>query len=282
MAEFIAYLAPILLALWTGWDAKNRGANAFAWAVGVLLLALIVFPWYLTKRPLMSGEERRGGVYWNILKNLAILFTAMAPFMLVAVSINVASAAPTAEDAAAEVVAVMFASGLLWFILVGVVLVLGLIFRKPSLIERGPSASLAQESGGHTAEPRSVEQSEARTHSYSDNTQSLDNEEHQGNYGELASVKELVDLSPQQALDEAQTFLVQQGYVAMQRRGESLTMQRGSPNQKVGQSTLNLTVTALHQPQGGVRISVRGNDRQGVQERQAAWSQWSERLPKKQ
>jgi hypothetical protein len=282
VAEFIAYLAPVLLALWTGWDARNRGANAFAWAVGVLLLALIVFPWYLTKRPLMTGEERRGGVYWNISKNLAILFTAMAPFMLVAVALNVASTASTVEDAAAEVIAVVLATGILWFILVGVVLVLGFILRKPWLIERGPSASLAQESGWHSAESRSVEQSEARTHSYSNNTGSLDNEEHHGNYGELASVKGLVDLSPQQALDEAQTFLVQQGYSAVQRRGESLTMRRGSPNQKVGQNTLNLTVTALHQPQGGVRIRVRGNDRQGVQERQTAWTQWAERLPKKQ
>jgi hypothetical protein len=110
----------------------------------------------------------------------------------------------------------------------------------------------------------------------------LGNEEHRSVYGELASVKEIVDLSPQQALDEAQTFLVRQGYRPLERRGESLTVQRRSPNQTAGKNTLDLTVMALHQPEGGVRISVRGNDREGVQERQAAWLEWSERLPKKQ
>ena len=68
----------------------------------------------------------------------------------------------------------------------------------------------------------------------------------------------------------------------MQRRGESLTVQRRSEDQTAGQNMLNLTVTAVHQPEGGVRISVRGNDREGVKERQSAWAEWSERLPKKQ
>ena len=117
---------------------------------------------------------------------------------------------------------------------------------------------------------------------HSGNVKNVGSWEHHGAYSELASVKEIVDLSPQQALDEAQTFLVRQGYSIMQRRGESLTVQRRSPNQTAEQNTLDLTVTALHQPNGGVRISVRGNDREGVQERQAAWLEWSERLPKKQ
>jgi hypothetical protein len=68
----------------------------------------------------------------------------------------------------------------------------------------------------------------------------------------------------------------------MQRRGESLTVQRGSPTQRVGQNTLDLTVTALHQPEGGVRIGLTGNDREGVKEWQAAWAAWAESLPKKQ
>jgi hypothetical protein len=119
-------------------------------------------------------------------------------------------------------------------------------------------------------------------HLHSGNVKNLGSWEHHGAYGELASVKEIVDLSPQQALDEAQTFLVRQGYTIMERRGESLTVQRGSPTQRVGQNTLNLTVTALHQPEGGVRISLTGNDHEGVKERQAAWAAWPASLPKKQ
>jgi hypothetical protein len=58
-------------------------------------------------------------------------------------------------------------------------------------------------------------------------------------------------------------------------------MQRRLQNQTVEQSTLNLTVTALHQTEGGVRISASGNDHEGVKEWQSAWIEWSEGLPKK-
>jgi hypothetical protein len=42
-----------------------------------------------------------------------------------------------------------------------------------------------------------------------------------------------------------------------------------------------LTVATVTQPDGGVRITVRGNDRDGVQEHQAEWLEWSESLSKK-
>jgi hypothetical protein len=100
-------------------------------------------------------------------------------------------------------------------------------------------------------------------------------------YGELASVREIVDLSRQEALDRAETFLIQEGYTPMRRAVNSLTVYKRPPGQAAGQNTLNLTVAAVPQPGGGVRIKVRGNDREGVQKRQAAWIEWSETLPKK-
>ena len=66
----------------------------------------------------------------------------------------------------------------------------------------------------------------------------------------------------------------------MRRAVTSLTVQRLPPGQATEQNTLNLTVAAVPQP-GGVRLKVRGNDLEGVQERQAAWIEWSETLPKK-
>ncbi len=100
-------------------------------------------------------------------------------------------------------------------------------------------------------------------------------------YEELASVRGIVDLSPQEALDRAEAFLTQQGYTTVQRADTSLTAQRRSPDQAAGQDIPNLTVEALPQPEGGVRVRVVGNDRAGVQARQAAWVEWSESLPKK-
>jgi hypothetical protein len=99
-------------------------------------------------------------------------------------------------------------------------------------------------------------------------------------YGELASVRGVVDLSPQEALGEAETFLIGQGYEIVQRTETSITAQRRAPAS--GEAILlNLTVAAIPQPQGGVVVKVRGNDQEGVQERQAAWMQWSESLPKR-
>ncbi len=101
-------------------------------------------------------------------------------------------------------------------------------------------------------------------------------------YKELGSIRGVVDLSAQEALDRAEAFLTQQGYTTMRRAGNSLTVLRHPPGQTGGQkNTLNLTVTASPQPGGGVRIRVRGNDQKGVQERQDAWIEWSKSLPKK-
>ncbi len=100
-------------------------------------------------------------------------------------------------------------------------------------------------------------------------------------YEQLASVSGIVDLSAQEALDRAETFLTQQGYTVVQRAGDSLTVQRRSPDQAAGQDIPNLTVKAVPQPEGGVWVRVVGNDREGVQEQQAAWVEWSESLPKK-
>ena len=285
MTEVVSFLIAIVLAVWTFRDAKRRQTQPapFWWSLGVLFVSAVFFPLYLAKRPLKVSEVREGGLGWNFLKNFAIYFTTIMPLATVSVAFeSAAEEANTSEEAIGWVVPTIAMGAIMWLVVVGIALILGFLLKNDALIERGPTGPLAQASGWQSTELRSTEQPEARTHWSGDNAQSLGNGVHHGAYGELASVKEIVDLSPQQALDEAQTFLVRQGYRPLERRGESLTVQRRSPNQTGGQNTLNLTVTALHQPQGGVRISIRGNDREGVQERQAAWLEWSERLPKKQ
>jgi Domain of unknown function (DUF4352) len=99
-------------------------------------------------------------------------------------------------------------------------------------------------------------------------------------YGELASVRGIVDLTSQEALDSAEAFLRGLGYDPVQRTDTTLNVQRSQPGQGDGQNTPNLTVEALPQQEGGVQVVVRGNDQAGVQEQQAAWTEWSESLPK--
>jgi hypothetical protein len=100
-------------------------------------------------------------------------------------------------------------------------------------------------------------------------------------YGELASVMGIVDLSPQDALDRAEGFLAAQGYAIEQRTYTTVTAQRRAEGEGGEQDLLTLTVAVAPQAEGGVRMTVRGNDQAGVQERQAAWTEWSESLPNK-
>ncbi len=80
----------------------------------------------------------------------------------------------------------------------------------------------------------------------------------------LASVKEIVDLSPQETLDSAQAFLVQQGYHVAERTDTSLTVNRQKQESMFGYAALNVIVEVTPQPSGGVRIRVTGDDREGV------------------
>jgi hypothetical protein len=102
-------------------------------------------------------------------------------------------------------------------------------------------------------------------------------------YEDLASIMEVVDLSPSQALDKAEYFLVGQGYVVVQRTATTLTVAREASDDTAGQEgSPKVVVMAVPQADGGVRIKVRGNDRVGVRDRQGLWTLWAENLPKRQ
>jgi len=99
-------------------------------------------------------------------------------------------------------------------------------------------------------------------------------------YEELGNVKEPVALTPQEALDSAVALLVQQGYSIAQRTGAVVTAERRKKSGMCGQVSLYVAVGVRELPEGGVQIKLRGNDREGVRDRQAEWSRWAESLPK--
>jgi hypothetical protein len=102
-------------------------------------------------------------------------------------------------------------------------------------------------------------------------------------YEELTSGEEIVDLSPPQALGRAEHFLVGQGYIVVQRTATTLTVEREGAKGAAGQEGApKVVVMAVPQPDSGVRIKVRGNDREGMQERHGLWKLWAENLPKRQ
>lgn len=101
-------------------------------------------------------------------------------------------------------------------------------------------------------------------------------------YEELTPDKVVVDLSPPQALDRAERFLAGQGYVVAQRTATTLSVTRKGSGCTAGQeSSQKLVVMAVPQPNGGVKIKVRSDEREGVQQRRSLWKLWAENLPKR-
>ena len=100
---------------------------------------------------------------------------------------------------------------------------------------------------------------------------------------EITSAKEVVDLSPPQTLDRAERFLMGQGYVVAHRTATTLTVEREGSEGPTGQEGApKVVVMALPQPEGGVRIKVRDDHREGAPARQGLWKLWTENLPKRQ
>jgi hypothetical protein len=99
---------------------------------------------------------------------------------------------------------------------------------------------------------------------------------------DLVSGRDNVNLSPLQALDEAKDFLVKRDYRVMRRTATTLTVEREDSNAAAKQEgTPCLVVIAVPQPDGGVRIKIRGSDRKGVREGQTQGSEWMDTLPKR-
>jgi hypothetical protein len=97
---------------------------------------------------------------------------------------------------------------------------------------------------------------------------------------ELARVRESIDLLPREVLDRAEVFLREQGYSVVHRMLTSLTAERTLINSAGWQDRWTLTILALPESRGGLRLKVLGNDIDGVRKQQAHWVEWSESLPK--
>jgi 4-amino-4-deoxy-L-arabinose transferase-like glycosyltransferase len=138
-----------LFAIWVLIDALKRKAKAIPWAIGTAMLAPIVLPVYIAKRPLKPGEVREGGTGWNVLRSFALFWTVLmavaAVWGMVAVSEHTATLQTEVERAGA---AIGTALGLgmiaaLWFFPLAGALVLGLFLKKSSVVEQGPQGPLA-------------------------------------------------------------------------------------------------------------------------------------------
>jgi hypothetical protein len=99
-------------------------------------------------------------------------------------------------------------------------------------------------------------------------------------YEELGSIKEPVELSPTEALTSAEELLRRQGYRIIHHTHVMVVGKRENAIGLVTRGAVHLAVFARPHPEGGLRITLQGDDREGVRERQEEWSRWAEGLPK--
>jgi Type VI secretion system VasI, EvfG, VC_A0118 len=139
-----------MFAVWVLLDgiARRIGPLVAAWTVGTFLLGPIVLPVYLAKRPLKKGEVREGGTAWNVLKNFAILWTALMAMAGFGAMMHIGQTVSSLDSDAARAGAglgMLLGMGFLavvWFLPTCGTAVLGFLLKKNSIVETGPTGAL--------------------------------------------------------------------------------------------------------------------------------------------
>jgi hypothetical protein len=73
---------------WVIFDSRKRGGISIFWAALVIILGPLLIPLYLTCRPLLEGERKRGTFFTNLFWNFEPLVSGLTTLAAVAVSIE--------------------------------------------------------------------------------------------------------------------------------------------------------------------------------------------------
>ncbi len=132
----------ILFGIWVLIDAKQRNDKAGKWAFSAFILPPIFVPNYFSKRNLKKGEIRKGGANWHALRNFALYWSFFMLLIVLFTSVSQFSFLGSVREDAFG----LSTLALLWGIPAGGALLLGIILKKPSKIEEGPTGSLVVDS----------------------------------------------------------------------------------------------------------------------------------------
>jgi len=132
MFSFIVFL---VIAIWIFQDAKKRGAeNGTKMAILTALFGALAAPFYFAQRPLLEGETRDGGKWWNVAKWFALFWTIAMGIAVVSGLVNVAGI-ETADEYEEMGVAIGASIGfmlyiVLWFGGMITALIVGMLAKK--------------------------------------------------------------------------------------------------------------------------------------------------------
>lgn len=131
----------LLMALVVWLDARSRNCRSpVLWALGTFLLSIVIAPLYLAKRPLKQGEVREGGLVWNTCRSFALIWTLLVTETLLCGGIDYTKLG--AGDYGGLSKGVFFLGmGGIWFGVVVVALVVGMVGKNNAIIERGSPIS---------------------------------------------------------------------------------------------------------------------------------------------
>ena len=164
LAAFVTLIGPcspmvegifLLCSIWVYRDARLRGNSALVWSLSTVPFGFMTLPFYFSTRHLREGEVREGGRTWNILKFFAVYWTiTMALFSFAGLMAVSKTAANASSDAYKVGVAIGATLGLGWLFLVWFVpfvwaVLIGLLLRKSTTVERGGTKVL--ESHDHSS-----------------------------------------------------------------------------------------------------------------------------------
>jgi hypothetical protein len=142
-APLYLYLS-IAVTLFVLWDTARRGIARVRWAIGSALAWPVVLPAWMCMRPLRTGEVRRGGRAWNLLRYFALAWTLLwGAHLAVTVGVGavVAGTSESKSDRDAGLSMVVLLGGMylvIWLVPALGALLLGALLRRSDQIERGP------------------------------------------------------------------------------------------------------------------------------------------------
>jgi len=131
--------------VWVVVDSLKRKSLAWGYAIlSFVWLWCFSLPFYFAGRKLLPGETREGGYAWNVCKSFLLLWSFLLGYCLLAGMVNVSDHLGGQEmsDAAAAGAAIGagIGVGLFFCLWIGVAiptLVIGLLLKKNSIVEKG-------------------------------------------------------------------------------------------------------------------------------------------------
>jgi hypothetical protein len=144
----VHFAIAIGFAIWTIIDSRKRGKLAWGYAIGsALLLWWIVLPFYFAGRKLLPGETREGGYGWNACKFFLLFWSLLLGYCLVlgmvSVTEHLEGRQMSAASEAGAAIGVGLGLGMYFCLWIGVAipsLVIGLLLKKNSIVEKGGEA----------------------------------------------------------------------------------------------------------------------------------------------